>query len=35
MAWTELTKEYACGVFQAGRNFEKKDANNRQRDLIQ
>ncbi len=35
MIWIELTEEYACGVLQAGRNFEKKDASNRQRDLIQ
>lgn len=35
MAWTGLTEEYTCGVFQAGWNFEKKDASNWQRDLIQ
>ena len=34
MIWIELTEEYACRVLQAGRNFEKEDASNRQRDLI-
>lgn len=33
--WAELTEEYACRVFQAGRNMEKKNASNGQRDLIQ